>query len=111
VPDLPTALQVEAYFQQKGKLTGAGTTGAWNFYWMGVFRQGNPSLYTSSNADGKPFVTIPGTRLSQFAPSRGPWEAPQYKAYSHWSPGIWGASKKMFDSAQGDCVLSDLVWG
>jgi hypothetical protein len=103
---------VEAYFQTKGFLSGGGaTSGAWNFYWIGVFRQGNPSLYTSGNADLKPFVTIPGTPLSQWAPSRGTWEAPQYKPYSHWSPSLWGVPDKMFNSANGDCVLSDVIWG
>ena len=102
--------QVEAYFQSKGLLKLAASS-AIEYYWMGAFRQGNPSLYVSGNADLKPFVTIPGTLLSQWAPSNGPLEGPQYKAYSHWAPSLWGAPDKMFNSGNGDCVLSDVIWG
>lgn len=76
-----------------------------------MFRQGNPGLFISGNADLKPFVTIPGTLLSQWAPSHGPTEGPQYRAYSHWAPAMWGTPDKMFNSANGDCVLSDVIWG
>ena len=87
--------------------------GAGLYYWMGVTRQPNPDLMTSNVAAGKPWFTLPGTELSDWAPSNGPEQGPMYAPYAHWGPQEWVQNRHFAygGGGVGDCVLSDVYYG